>query len=82
MDTATINNSINRIESLIGSLSQEVVELRRRFGAAGLATATDGPHGQLKLHEAMAVVLRQRGNNWTKISDVAKMINTQGLYVQ
>lgn len=82
MEHDNITDAINRIEATIGTLSQEVLNVRRMVELAGLVPATTGASGRLKLHEAMAVALRQRGNQWTKIADLAEMINAQELYAK
>ena len=73
---------MNDVEIQIGDLSRSVAELRQLVEQAGGLAATGPSAGVLTLHEAMATVLRQRGNQWTKISDLAEMINAQGLYAK
>ncbi len=80
MTDTNITDAINRIELHVGTLAQSIGELRGLVEQAGIIPTTASPAGRLKLHEAMAVGLRQRGNAWTKISDLADMINAQHLY--
>ncbi len=82
MTNSNIAEAINRIELQAGTLAQSVGELRNLVENAGIIPSTSSSADQLKLHEAMAVVLRQRGNAWTKISDLTEMINAQGLYTK
>ena len=82
MSKSNITDTLANIEVQLGTLTRTVADLRALFEQAGLSPKTTSLTGRLKLHEAMAVVLRQRGNAWTKISDVAEMINTQGLYMK
>ncbi|MFN3256984.1 MAG: hypothetical protein ACE37B_14955 [Ilumatobacter sp.] len=76
-----LTKTINDVEVQIGGLSQSVAELRNLIERAG-GLAPGASAGPMTLHEAMAAVLRQRGNEWTKISDLAEMINAQGLYAK
>jgi hypothetical protein len=81
MSNTTITEAINHIETQ-GLLANLVVELRDVVEREGSVPPTTSGSGVLKLHEAMAVALRQRGNTWTKISDLAHMINAQRLYTK
>ena len=80
MNDTSITEEIDRIELQVGTLAQSIAALRTAIQQAGLIPTTASAAGRLKLHEAMAVALRQRGNAWTKISELAEMINAQGLY--
>lgn len=82
MPNTTITEAINRIELQVGTLAQSVGELRNLVEHAGIIPPSSSSADRLKLHEAMAVALRQRGNAWTKISDLTEMINAQGLYTK
>jgi hypothetical protein len=82
MADTTISDALNRIEFQLGTVTGSVAELRGLIEQAGLIATTTSTAGRLKLHEAMAVALRQRANAWTKISDLTEMINTQELYVK
>ena len=78
--TNTITATLDGIETQLGALSNMVRKLRMQLNQAGAVPTTSTSGGRLKLHEAMAVALRQRGNEWTKISELAEMINRQELY--
>jgi hypothetical protein len=82
MSETHISAALDSIELQLGTLAQTVVGLRDLCEQAGLSPKTTSTAGRLKLHEAMAVVLRQRGNAWTKISDLTDMINAQRLYAK
>jgi hypothetical protein len=82
MNNTTITEAINQIELQIGILAQALGSLRTLVEQEGIIPPTSSSTHRLKLHEAMAVALRQRGNNWTKISDLTEMINAQGLYTK
>jgi hypothetical protein len=83
MTNTNITDALNDIELQVGTLAQSVVDLRTLVERAGIIpTTTTSIGARLKLHEAMAVALRQRGNKWTKISDLADMINAQQLYAK
>ena len=41
-----------------------------------------GVTSRLTLHEALAHVLRERGNEWTSARELADEVNTHGLYVK
>ena len=83
MTDTNITEAIDHIEIQVGALAQSVVELRTLVERAGIIPATTAAIGErLKLHQAMAVALRQRGNTWTKISELADMINAQRLYAK
>ena len=77
---ADITSTLDAIETQLGALANQVRHLREQLEFSGTIPTTTAEGGALKLHEAMAVALRQRGNQWTKISDLAAMINRQGLY--
>lgn len=79
-NTHTITATLDGIEIQLGVLSNMVRQLRTQLDQAGAVPTTSSTGGRLKLHEAMAAALRQRGNEWTKISDLADMINRQELY--
>lgn len=78
--TNSITATLDGIETQLGALSNMVRQLRVQLDEAGAVPTTSTTGGRLKLHEAMAVALRQRGNEWTKISELAEMINRQDLY--
>lgn len=82
MTNATITDAIDRIELQAGTLARSIRQLRDLVEQAGIIPPTTSATGKLKLHEAMAVALRQRANAWTKISELTEMINAQGLYTK
>lgn len=74
-----MDDALNSLEGALAAVNTAIVQVRIAAKAAGaVAFGVDAP--KLTLHEAMAVVLRQRGNEWTKMSVLAEMITTRGLY--
>lgn len=72
--------ALDELETQLGAMARTVRGLRAQLERAGAVPMTTVAGGHLTLHEAMAVVLRQRGNEWTKISELAEMVNGQQLY--
>src|SRR5438094_559575 len=49
---------------------------------ATLPTAAERPTDRLTLHDALALVLRDRGNAWLSARELADGVNERGLYVK
>src|SRR3954471_2692372 len=43
-------------------------------------SANRQPHDRLTLHEALGLVLRENGNRWMTVYELADEINSRGLY--
>ena len=66
-----------------GELMALIVQARAALGLEAAAeTATSTSPGRLTLHEALASVLRERGNAWTSARQLADEVNARGLYVK
>lgn len=76
MNSAVLE-AFDRLQLNLNRLAGSVEDLRGAL--AQLPPDSQSTH-PLKLHEAMAAVLLQRGNEWTKVSALAAAINEQDLY--
>jgi multidrug resistance efflux pump len=58
-----------------------IAQAKAALGVAGFpaTVATGGARG-LTLHDALAQVLRERGNEWMTVRELANEVNTRGLY--
>lgn len=69
-ELAQINQRKAELEALIAQA--EAIQRTRSPG-------TVGPRG-LTLHEAIAVILREEGNRWMSVREIAEAVNTRALY--
>ena len=87
----------DEIEAGLGEAEAELAQLDERRAelvalitqaraALGLdpapPTAVGAASDRLTLHEALAHVLRERGNAWTSARELADQVNARGLYVK
>lgn len=80
-----------QIEKALDDAEQELATLDRRRdqllqlivrakSALGEPVTPTDDAKQLTLHEAIATILRESGNEWTHVKDLAEAVNKTGLY--
>lgn len=78
MITEALAEAREELETLRGreaELERQIAEAEAALGDAPAPAA-----GQKTLHEALALVLRENGNEWTMARELADVVNTRGLY--
>ena len=56
-----------------------ISQARAALGQAGVSTADADEH-RLTLHEALAVLLQENGNDWMTVRELTNQVNARGLY--
>lgn len=90
---SAIEQATPTIEKALADAQDELAGLRRREGELlGLiqraeamlgnarVTATPNPVQQLTLHEALVRILRENGNDWLTVHELAQAVTERGLY--
>ena len=72
---------LERLDVRRAELLELIGRARAALGLSGASPGVDTPGARpLTLHEALAQVLRERGNAWTTVRELADEVNARALY--
>jgi len=80
-----LERALASAEKELEDLDGRRLELVRQINRARTALGENENHVSAKpltLHEAIAVILKKSGNDWTHVKDLAQAVNEQGLYTK
>ena len=72
---------LERLDARRAELVELIARARAALGLSGTSLGVDTPGARpLTLHEALAQVLRERGNAWMTARELADEVNSRALY--
>ena len=80
---AAAEAELEELDARRGELLQLIARARAALGLTAVPPAVPeagGGERGLTLHEALAQVLREHGNEWMTVRELAAEVNTRGLY--
>lgn len=77
---AALREAETELEELRSRTSELEAMIARAHAVLGRVEAAPEPRGRLTLHEALAQILREQGNRWMTVRELAEEVNTSKLY--
>lgn len=83
-----VDEALARAREELAQINQRKAELEAVIAQAEAVRRVQSPRATdpqdltrgLTLHEAIAVILREEGNRWMSVREIAEAVNTRGLY--